>query len=182
VPKETPAKRQSEEAKQGRESAPELKDAVERASRGDRSALPTIRQRLDTKSDEWWVANDFARMTTRAQIGQIYEDNLFARETLERQVERLKAELSGANPSPLERLLVERIACCRLQVNYAETKNAEYAKAGRNFQASEYYQKRVDRAQQRYIAAIKALAQVRRLLGSSVQVNIAEQQVNVAGR
>jgi hypothetical protein len=120
-------------------------------------------------------------MTTLVQIGQICEDNLFAREMLERQVERVKVELSGADPSPLERLLVERIACCWLQVNYAETKNAEYAKGG-SFQASEYYQKRVERAQRRYLQAIKALAQVRRLLGPSVQVNVAERQVNVAGR
>ncbi|GAF81060.1 unnamed protein product [marine sediment metagenome] len=40
-----------------------------------------------------------------------------------------------------------------------------------------------DRAHRRYLQAVKALAQVRKLLGASVtQVNIAENQVNVAGR
>jgi len=39
-----------------------------------------------------------------------------------------------------------------------------------------------DRAHRRYLQAVKALAQVRKLLGASVtQVNIAENQVNVAG-
>ena len=45
----------------------------------------------------------------------------------------------------------------------------------------EHYQKRQDRAHRRFLSSVKALAQVRRLLGPSVQVNIAEQQVNVAG-
>ncbi|MFC1611640.1 hypothetical protein ACFL6C_11830 [Myxococcota bacterium] len=46
---------------------------------------------------------------------------------------------------------------------------------------AEFLDKRVDRAQRRYLQAIKTLAQVRRLLRPSVQVNIAEQQVNVGG-
>ena len=182
MPKETPTERRQGEAKQERERARKLNEAIERTSEEDESALPAIRRRLDAQSEEWWAANDFARMTARVQIGQICEDNLFAREMLERQVERFKTELSGVNPSPLERLLVERIACCWLQVNFAEIKNAEYAKVGgSSFQASEYYQKRVERSQRRYLQAIKALVQVRRLLGPSVQVNIARQQVNLAG-
>src|SRR5262249_8328204 len=48
--------------------------------------------------------------------------------------------------------------------------------------ASEVWvQQRQDRAQARFLAAIKALAQVRKLLkpGTTVQVNIAQQQVNL---
>ncbi len=44
----------------------------------------------------------------------------------------------------------------------------------------EYHQRTIDRAQKRYLAAIKALAQVRRLLTPAVQVNIADQQINLA--
>ncbi|MBV9455445.1 MAG: hypothetical protein JOZ19_15235 [Rubrobacter sp.] len=54
-----------------------------------------------------------------------------------------------------------------------------------SFARTEYYQKRIDQLQRRYISAIKALGQVRRLLrvpSQSVQVNIAEQQVNGSER
>ncbi len=44
----------------------------------------------------------------------------------------------------------------------------------------DYHQRRIDRAHRRYLASIKALAQVRRLLTPAVQVNIAERQINVA--
>jgi hypothetical protein len=181
VPKETPAKRRPEEVKREREWAKQVKDAVKRASEGDESALPVIRRSLDEKSEGWWSAHDLARMTIGTQVKQICEDNLFAKEILERQVERLKAELSGPDSSPLERLLVERIAACWLHVNYAEMKNAEQMNGATSFEASEYYQKRVDRAQRRYLAAIKALVQVRGLQSgiphsqTNLQVNIGSQ-------
>ena len=41
--------------------------------------------------------------------------------------------------------------------------------------------KRLDRAQRRYLAASKTLAQMRKLRVPAVQVNIGEKQVNVAG-
>ena len=44
-----------------------------------------------------------------------------------------------------------------------------------------FYQKWQERSQRRFLSAVKALAQVRKLLGVNVQINIAEQQVNVAG-
>jgi hypothetical protein len=43
-----------------------------------------------------------------------------------------------------------------------------------------FHQRRLSLAQSRYLAAIRTLAQVRRLQAPNVQVNIAEQQLNVA--
>ncbi|HZQ34669.1 MAG TPA: hypothetical protein VFD32_01970, partial [Dehalococcoidia bacterium] len=45
----------------------------------------------------------------------------------------------------------------------------------------EYRQRFVERAERRYFAAIRSLAQVQRLLAPAVQVNIGEKQINVAG-
>ncbi len=44
-----------------------------------------------------------------------------------------------------------------------------------------FYQKWQERCHRRFLSACKTLAQVRKLLGVNVQINIAEQQVNVAG-
>jgi hypothetical protein len=45
---------------------------------------------------------------------------------------------------------------------------------------AEFHQKRITMAHNRYLSAIRTLAQVRRLGVPAVQVNIGEQQVNVA--
>jgi hypothetical protein len=47
------------------------------------------------------------------------------------------------------------------------------------FQEGTYAQERQGRAQRRYLAAIKALAQVRKLHLPPIQVNIAKEQTNV---
>ena len=41
----------------------------------------------------------------------------------------------------------------------------------------DYYQKRLDRLNKRYLASIKSLAQVRKYLKPNFQVNIAEKQI-----
>ena len=45
----------------------------------------------------------------------------------------------------------------------------------------ERYQRRIDRAHKRHLSAVRALAQVRKM-GPAVQINIAEKQINTAGR
>jgi len=52
-------------------------------------------------------------------------DNLLFREGLAARVDRLREELAGLQPSPLEVVLVERIVCCWLLARYAEAKYAE---------------------------------------------------------
>lgn len=40
------------------------------------------------------------------------EKNLAFREAIRRELKELRAELEGSNPTPMERLLVDRIAAC----------------------------------------------------------------------
>jgi hypothetical protein len=91
----------------------------------------------------------------------------------------LTTELAGPQPSPLERLLIERIAICWLQLSYAEVLYAKNIQ-DLGFQQAEHYEQRVSKAQARYLAAIRTLAQVRRLGVPAMQVNIGQQQV-IAG-
>ena len=68
---------------------------------------------------------------------------------------------------------------CWLAMHYA---GARYAQNLGKFTMAQgdYHQRTVERAQRRYLAAIKALARVRRLLTPAVQVSIADQQINIA--
>ena len=170
------AKRQKKQPKD------EFESLLERAQAGDRSTLPAIREMFDRQPELWEANGDLARIAEDKLIDTATGDNLFAKEAIRRRVDRLKSDLVGSKPSPLERLLADRIAACWLQVHYWESIYSQ-ALGSKNFswEASEYYQRRLDQVQRRYLAAIKSLAQVRRLLGITVQVNIADQQVNVAG-
>jgi hypothetical protein len=77
---------------------------------------------------------------------------------------QLRAELAGPNPSPLERLLVERIAICWLQSYHADQRHA----SATSWTTSLNYAQEAERAQRRLESAIRTLATVRRLaLGPS---------------
>jgi hypothetical protein len=100
------------------------------------------------------------------------------REALPVRLEAMRKELAGADPSVLERLLAERIVACWLQLQYAEIIYAQNL-ASMSVAQSEYHERRLDKLHRRYLSAIKALAQIRKM-GPAVQINIADKQINSA--
>ena len=163
----------------------EWRDALERAAKGDASALPAVREYLGSLGPGYVEVLNLARTSVRTQIKRIVgEENHFAQEVLRRKASALREEVAGPDPPPLERLLAERVVMCWLQLHYAEQKYAEVALEDASivdWTREEWHQKRISRLQNRYLGAIKGLAQVRRLLKPSMQINVAEQQVNVSG-
>lgn len=151
---------------------------VRRAEKGDAQAMSELRETVG-HDGAWDSFADMVTATEEAQIKAIAGDNLIFAESLKRQVARLKAELGGPACTPMERLIVDRIAVCWLQTNYAD---AIYAQGQKDLsiRQGEYYQRRQDRAQRRFLSAIKSLAYVRKLPLAVLQVNI-DKQVNIAG-
>ena len=78
---------------------------------------------------------------------------------------------------------MERVVACWHQLQDAEIIYQQNRKE-LTIQQSEYHQRRLDRLHRRYLSAIRTLAQMRKLLKPTTvaQINIAEQQINVAGR
>jgi len=70
---------------------------------------------------------------------------------------------------------------CWLHVYQLEVLNAGKLRQGMGAGLAEHFQKTLDRAHKRYLSALKALAEVRRLVLPALQLNIARKQVNVAG-
>ena len=89
---------------------------------------------------------------------------------------RLRKEVAGDDPSPVERLLADRVALCWLALHDAEIRFAQAKDL--TIKQAEFWQKRIDCAHRRYLSAIKTLATVRRLAFPALQVNIARKQVN----
>ena len=90
----------------------------------------------------------------------------------------MRKDLDGPDPSPLERLLAERIVACWLQLQYVDAIYAQNLD-DMNMAQSEYHQRGLDRLHRRYLSSIKTLAQIRKL-GPAVQINLAEKQINTA--
>jgi hypothetical protein len=141
----------------------QLRQLVERAEQGDASVMGELRVALDANPWVWERFGDLTKQSQAAWLLLIAGRNLLLLESTQRKAERLRAELAGPKPSPVERLLVERIVSCWLQTNYADSAYAQLPKGANPAQHTAALQ-RQNSAQQRYLQAVKALATVRKLL------------------
>jgi hypothetical protein len=143
-----------------------LERLVKRAEQNDESALPELRAALDANPWVWQRYGDLALQSQAAWLQLIAGQNLMLRESVERKAAQMRAELAGPGPSPLERLLVERVVACWLQTQYADTIYAQTQEASPAQHNA--LLKRQAGAQHRYLQAIKILATVRKLLKPAV--------------
>ena len=150
---------------------------VERANGGDERAAKALRAKLDIVPKVAEQLGDFAGIVRKMLVTAITGEQLAMAEAITWKVGTLRAELAQPSDGPLDRLLVERVTLCWLQVHQAEALYAQ--KLGElSIEWSDAYQRRIDRAQRRYLQAIRTLAQVRRLaVPTAVQINVAEKQV-----
>ena len=160
-----------------------LQDLLRLAERGEENAVPEIRRILNEHSDLTWDFLDLAKVAENVLIENMTrEQDLATRELMRSQLETMKQEIAGNEPSPLERLLSERVIVTWLEVQFFE---ALYVRNMRNLSVTQadFHQKRLDRAHKRHLSAIRALAQIRKLLkGTTItQINIADKQINTTG-
>ena len=163
-------------------SAEQINALLPSANDGDPGALAELRAIFDRTPRLWEAVGDAAAVAEAELVGIATRDDPLMAEAYERRLRSLREELAGPEPSPLEALLVARIAACWLFLNLAEY---EYYRrlggGGLTWQQDHDHQRRIDRAQKRYLGAIKALAAVRKLELPALQLNIADKQINVAG-
>jgi hypothetical protein len=166
-------------AQAGPKKHEELLALTDRAQKGDKSALPGLRELLKESALVDALGGDLAKQAQLTLINKFSGQNLLFKESLTRKLDLLREELAGPNVTPLERLLVERIVACWLHLHHLEIAYAN--KESMSLELGSYYQRSISSAQKRYLAAIKTLALVRKLAVPVLQVNIAKKQVNVAG-
>ncbi len=107
------------------------------------------------------------------------KSHTLAREAVRRKIEQVQAELEGANPTPLERILAQRAALCWWVVHWLEKQDFR-DEGRRTIQQADHSQRKIDRAHRRFLSAVETLAKVRKMAVPTLQVNIAKNQVNVA--
>ena len=155
-----------------------IDDVVKRADRGDEKALFITRGLMDGLPDLLDAYGNLAAAAEDALVGLYADRSVVTREALKRTLAEMRVELAGPQPSPLEKLLVERVVACWLQSYHADH---AYARALKELPSKEVdlYQRRQDRAARQYLKAIRSLADVRRLIIPPMQLNLAENQVNI---
>jgi hypothetical protein len=146
--------------------SPELRELVGRARQGDVTVLPRLKEFLDAHPQVWEELGDLARHAREALVRLVAGDDLLVGECVRRDLAALEAELAGPSPSPLERILVQRIVLCRLQTHKADI-DAAALDQGANPHGP-HAQRRQDAAHKRLLAAVKQLAVVRKLLTPSL--------------
>jgi hypothetical protein len=120
-----------------------------------------------TSTEDMWLDHATAHPVTRS--------------LLRRSAERMRMELTGRGASVTEKLLIDRVVLCWLQLQAADMNHVHKMSHGAPPQQVEHYDKFISRAQRRYLDAVKVLAQVRRLLVPAIaQVNVSQHQINVA--
>lgn len=156
----------------------ELMQLFQRASTGDEATVPRLRELLKKPEAVGLLGGDLAEQVILSFTKSMGGKNIGFREAVQRKLELLRAELAGDNPTPVERLLVERVVACWLQVQDAELRSAQHNDP--TIKQADFHQRRLDATNRRFLAAVKALALVRKLAVPVLQVNIAKKQVNVA--
>jgi hypothetical protein len=169
------------EIEQRRETFTRLRDLLKQSEKGDEKAVPAIREILDESPDLAWRTRNIGKMAERLLINEMTrEKDLVAKEMIKHQLESMRSEIAGDDPSALELLLAERIVATWLQVQVFES---HYASGLRKHTLAQgtYYQKRLDRAHRNHFSAIRTLAQIRKMGPAALQINIAAKQINTTG-
>ncbi len=126
----------------------------------------------------WVIAGDLAEQANGNMIEKL-EAPRSMKESLKVGMSRMTAELAQPGDGELERLVIRQIVGCWLRLSYIEYVYSQYLITGtQTLNNGDFWERRANSAQHRYIRAIESLARVRRMRLPAVQVNIAEQQVN----
>jgi len=128
-----------EELAERRKAVERLKTLTKRVEEGEKGAMPALRELLDENPDLAWRLADLARAAENVLIGELTKrgEHPITEEALRRQLAAMREEVAGEDPSPLEKLLAERVVATWMQVQIfdsfcasdlgkAYTKQADY--------------------------------------------------------
>lgn len=155
----------------------ERADLRRRGEAGDTLALGELTYLHHDIDDTGIEAGDLAARAERAII-EVATTTLEEHAALVRHLAKRRTELDGPSATPLERDLVDRVLTCELLLDFLHERFVRAYREG-DMAAQKHLDRLIDGAHRRYLSAVKSLAQVRHLITPVVQLNVANQQVNV---
>ena len=106
---------------------------------------------------------------------------LLDQEAIRAELRSMRASMQQDGDGTAERLLIEHAAICWLALCSAQMLREQRRADGVSHASADAWDRHVSRLQTDFLRVVKTLATVRRLRLPSLQVNVANQQVNVAG-
>jgi hypothetical protein len=155
----------------------ELAELHRLADGGDARAFTELTA-LDHDSDDLWIEDGDLGARADRELMQLATTTEREEAELAQYAARMRRDLDGPAPSPTERILVDSVVTCWLHLTYVQSRWAHAFKDGSATRLKDV-DPLLNGAQRRYLEAHKTLAQVRRLVVPVVQLNMANQQVNV---
>jgi hypothetical protein len=155
----------------------ELRALCDRAEGGDKEAAKELRAAVRSSAPEVIASISDIASTYRGILARTASggDEL-TRQGLNAYMKRMEEGLAGENPTPLEAVLAERIVSCWMLVELMEALNAGWYNRDVQDRVGPDYMlqmmKLQDGANRRYLAAIKTLAQVRKLQANTLAVQV----------
>ena len=141
------------------------------ARKGNTKVLPLLRRALDEHPELWQHYGNLALQSQESWLKLIAGKDLLLAETMRRHLDAMRTELAGPNPKPLDRLLVDRILACHVQVLYFEAAETSDPTA-ENMRLARYRLDRRDQAHRQFLAAVKTLATVRNLVARTNVIQV----------
>lgn len=166
-------------------SAKELKALIE----GTNKANPTKEDRaaLAAAFDKYpllaGIVGNMARRIRKSKIEKLGGTHFF-QESVIRTMDKIEHELGYEQAPMASKLLIEQVLASWADLADVQNRHAAYLEGSHSTSEGEYWDKRLTRAQARYLRALETLAKVNKLSRVvPVQVNIATQggqQINLA--
>ncbi len=177
----------SEERKDA-ESYDEIVALIQRADLEDPDPadVAELKRVFGNKPDLWRNVGSLVRNAGGVAINSVSCPLSFKQATIQ-EYDAIRRDLGVKEAHGLEGLLIENVALCNLRLSIEEhVYNQRHTRDGMTFAQANFYDKRLDAAQRRFLRACETLARVRKITRQTValQVNIAAdggKQVNVLG-
>jgi hypothetical protein len=157
-----------------------IENLVNRAQQGQAQSIE-VQALLEVIPEVAELAGNQAKMVEALWLSNTTGNNQLLKKAQQDYLSKLRIELGGDNPTALERLLIDRIVLCHVQINYAEAffVNKLNSMDGLSTKGMDLHQHWIDKAQARLLNATRALAVIRKLALPTVLLNMAKNQVNI---
>lgn len=143
----------------------EFDELAAQANAGDPNAVARLRQLFDDHPEIWEQIGDLAKHAEVTLARGVSKGEVVMFESVRRMVKKLKRELGDKDATPLEKLAIQRVVICWLELQYAAA--VFPIVTGKPTAADTFGVKQKDSAQRRFDAALKSLASLRKLLPKS---------------
>jgi hypothetical protein len=127
----------------------------------------------------WVIVGDLAEASMRLMLSAKWLPPAM-NESVRVGLKEMRKDLGFETASPLEKLLINQVILCWIAFHQTQMRHDVDLENGSTIPNALFWEKKVTLAQRRYLRAIEALARVRRLKLPAMQLNVAQQQLNVA--